>query len=119
MTAEATKIIAATPAAANTQQAPAAPAARGLEVDANVCLLTGTQSLAAEAVRSLRTQTDARPVDAGRRAPAMVAPHSDCGLPSPTLTPAHHTDERRAGKECLSTCRYRWMTSHQIKPITV
>ena len=71
MTAEATKIIAATPAAANTQQAAAAPAARGLEVDANVCLLTEPQSLAAEAVRSLRTQIVARHVDAGRRALAM------------------------------------------------
>src|SRR3546814_12012015 len=80
MTAEATKIIAATPAAANTQQAPAAPAARGLEVDANVCLLTEPQSLAAEAVRSLRTQIVARHVDAGRRALAMVAPTAECGL---------------------------------------
>src|SRR3546814_4270414 len=85
MTAEATKIIAATPAAANTQQAPAAPAARGLEVDANVCLLTEPQSLAAEAVRSLRTQIVARHVDAGRRALAMVAPTAECGLTTLTL----------------------------------
>ena len=85
MTAEATKIIAATPAAANTQQAAAAPAARGLEVDANVCLLTEPQSLAAEAVRSLRTQIVARHVDAGRRALAMVAPTAECGLTTLTL----------------------------------
>src|SRR3546814_10418506 len=86
MTAEATKIIAATPAAANTQQAPAAPAARGLEVDANVCLLTEPKSLAAEAMRSLRTQIVARHVDAGRRALALVAPTADCRLTTLTQT---------------------------------
>src|SRR3546814_14464461 len=85
MTAEATKIIAATPAAANTQQAPAAPAARGLEVDANVCLLTEPQSLAAEAVRSLRPQIVARHVDPARLAPAMVAPTAQFRVTTLTL----------------------------------
>lgn len=54
--------------------------AKGLDVDANISLLTEPQSLASEAVRSLRTQIVARHVDAGRRALAMVAPTDGCGL---------------------------------------
>jgi capsular exopolysaccharide synthesis family protein len=78
MTAEATKIA---PAA----HAPASAVGKGMEVDANICLLTEPQSLAAEAVRSLRTQIVARHVDAGRRALAMVAPTAECGLTTLSL----------------------------------
>src|SRR3546814_13010067 len=28
---------------------------------------------------------------------------------------AHSSDERRVGKECVSTCRYRWWTSPKKK----
>lgn len=56
-----------------------------LGVDANISLLTEPNSLASEAVRSLRTQIVARHVDAGRRALAMVAPTADCGLTTLTI----------------------------------
>lgn len=56
-----------------------------LGVDANILILTEPASLAAEAVRSLRTQIVARHVDAGRRALAMVAPTAGCGLTTLTI----------------------------------
>ena len=76
-----TNTILAPPATASqiaVENPPIIPA--GLEVDANLSLLTEPHSLAAEAVRALRTQIVARHVDAGRRALAMVAPTVDCGL---------------------------------------
>src|SRR3546814_16433425 len=33
-----------------------------------------------------------------------------CGLFSDLLRP--RSEERRVGKECVSTCRYRWSTNH-------
>src|SRR3546814_20274245 len=33
-------------------------------------------------------------------------------LRSPTGRPAHRSEERRVGKECVSTCRSRWSPYH-------
>lgn len=79
----ATATISASPSAASTQAATGSTGLLG--VDANISLLTEPNSLASEAVRSLRTQIVARHVDAGRRALAMVAPTADCGLTTLTI----------------------------------
>src|SRR3546814_14194827 len=40
----------------------------------------------------------------------------DRGLAGPILAPAaYRSDERRVGKECVSTCRYRWSPFHLNK----
>ncbi len=84
MTAETTIFPPAQSAARSTGASSAAIRA-GLDVDANISLLTEPQSLAAEAIRSLRTQIVARHVDAGRRALAMVAPTGEVGLTTLTI----------------------------------
>src|SRR3546814_13308795 len=38
-----------------------------------------------------------------------------CPLPSPR--PSSRSEERRVGKECVSTCRYRWSPDHYKKKI--
>src|SRR3546814_19819204 len=36
----------------------------------------------------------------------------------PTATASSRSEERRVGKECVSTCRYRWSTYHKKKKNT-
>src|SRR3546814_14043467 len=47
-----------------------------------------------------------------------------CGMYTAILTPAatgeapHRSEERRVGKECVSTCRSRWSPYHEKKNIS-
>src|SRR3546814_11992365 len=43
-----------------------------------------------------------------------VAPPLRCAQ---SARPAHRSDERRVGTECVSTCRSRWSTYHSKKQI--
>src|SRR3546814_9569402 len=51
-----------------------------------------------------------------RRAARVCAPSEkavrDCALESTCQSSAPRSEERRVGKECVSTCRSRWSPSH-------
>src|SRR3546814_11385916 len=38
-------------------------------------------------------------------------------LPLPTAISLNRSEERRVGKECVSTCRYRWSAYHEKKKV--
>src|SRR3546814_21053592 len=69
-------------------------------------------------------QTCALPISA-RHTPIMVSPscarHASCLPCSPSraiprgIAIGRRSEERRVGKECVSTCRYRWSPYHEKK----
>src|SRR3546814_9847291 len=61
---------------------------------------------------SRRSGTDASTTD-GLPLPASILP-SSARRPR-RQSPSSRSEERRVGKECVSTCRYRWSPYHLIK----
>src|SRR3546814_20541147 len=53
----------------------------------------------------------------GRRFPQDTEPpaHSECVAPSVIWQLGGRSEERRVGKECVSTCRSRWSPYHSKK----
>src|SRR3546814_13157830 len=79
--------------------------------------------LAARAPQSVVTVVDrigVDPRDAAARLvcnPVLAVPHIDQPL-EPPIEPLRHaarSEERRVGKECVSTCRSRWSPYHEKK----
>src|SRR3546814_19466212 len=56
-----------------------------------------------DAVQAERQLVGDRPGDAARQTPIIIIAVGDFGLRS---------EERRVGKECVSTCRSRWSPAH-------
>src|SRR3546814_18742711 len=55
-------------------------------------------------------------VDADREGQSAAASAGDDRDPDPAhVATRQRSEERRVGKECVSTCRYRWSTYHQKK----
>src|SRR3546814_4831352 len=74
-------------------------------------LVTGVQTCALPICKSRRGRSNAfsgrRRLDRGtrrRRLPLEV----ETGLGRAVAPPKHRSEERRVGKECVSTCRSRW-----------
>src|SRR3546814_12924568 len=51
----------------------------------------------------------------GRRVIQLAFSTITADRPSLDARPAMRSEERRVGKECVSTCRYRWSQSHSNK----
>src|SRR3546814_1865311 len=47
----------------------------------------------------------------GCAAPASI-PSASCSTAAASVQGAHRSEERRVGKECVSTCRSRWSPYH-------
>src|SRR3546814_6515748 len=61
----------------------------------------------------LSRSTDAAPARSRTRVQApAVAPEVSTSSTSSTRRPAIRSEERRVGKECVSTCRSRWSPYH-------
>src|SRR3546814_15942517 len=53
-------------------------------------------------------QTCALPILIAQEHPRRIAPWSRDTAARPLTPPHRRSEERRVGKECVSTCRYRW-----------
>src|SRR3546814_15954137 len=51
------------------------------------------------------------PIEAGRSERPFIA-HAPEGDAAPSLIEGSRSEERRVGKECVSTCRSRWSPDH-------
>src|SRR3546814_14036010 len=56
--------------------------------------------------------SDLRAAAGTRRCPAVAVPRYPVGL---RRAVGHRSEERRVGKECVSTCRSRWSPYHSKK----
>src|SRR3546814_17470662 len=63
---------------------------------------------------------EAPPAGSTERQDEHQQDHGAAGGPDPRTdtAAAHRSEERRVGKECVSTCRYRWAPSHEKKKKT-
>src|SRR3546814_20137629 len=68
----------------------------------------GTMNLAAEAMRECGRPLGILPLGTAKDLARTL------GIP-PSLDEACRSDERRVGKECVSTCRSRWVPDHDNK----
>src|SRR3546814_18890537 len=55
------------------------------------------------------------PQPAPAPAPVASTPAPQAAAPAVAHAPVARSEERRVGKECVSTCRSRWSTSHLKK----
>src|SRR3546814_15429198 len=59
-----------------------------------------------------RTYLHAQPVQMGEQRRPAIAMVNDHDPSVATIFPRKRSEERRVGKECVSTCRSRWSPNH-------
>src|SRR3546814_13464539 len=91
------------------------PAAPGTVVAASYRDPEGAETPDRQATLSIPEHPQPATADVGEHHQCVVAParirqgHDDgARLQTHGLDPAQRSEERRVGKECVSTCRYRW-----------
>src|SRR3546814_12447646 len=83
---------------------------RGGSIDQQDSLAGGEPLIAPIACLPQRAGTDAARFDNGFHQQVAY-----CAASLPTPKPAIRSEERRVGKEGVSTCRYRWSPYHEKK----